>query len=311
MLPPLHSHGSATLEIHDPSVCRCIYRCTAGATIACTEGTYNNLTTQDLATACKLCPKHATSKKATTSVAECICEIGFFDEHAVPGQDGPHCVPCSVGTRCSTLGVTLRTLPIAKGYYRPSVESQDIRRCPDADAGCPEPTDVDCASSTTGCRGSGGAAVTVPFRRLQDGGSEPADEYCLPDLRGTFCALCRNQSSFYVAATKTSDAHCEPCAEVRRSLLRSTAIVAGSLVVFAAAMGGALRFAPSQLQGCRVVWEHLPQMHVVNKLKILWSFYQIVTQVGGAPPTHLQPVPAVSTTRVDKVQLVLILSSHR
>ena len=151
----------------------CIWmrRCTAGETVACTEGTYNNKTDQDLATACQPCPEHATSVAASASIEQCKCLPGYYD--AIEGSD-VRCATCPSGSDCAQPpadGISLSTLPIKAGYYRHSNRSEDVRRCPDAAVNCGGAST--CEESTSGCRG------TI------DGVAN-----CYAELHGVFCQLC-------------------------------------------------------------------------------------------------------------------------
>ena len=57
----------------------------------------------------------------------CVCKPTFYDSAtAGPAQ----CLPCPSGSECGESGTTLIDLPIARGYYRRSQSSIDVRRCP-------------------------------------------------------------------------------------------------------------------------------------------------------------------------------------
>lgn len=101
---------------------------------------------------------------------------------------------CPVGVNCVFPGVTLRTLPLKRGYFRASDVTIDVRRCVDAAANCSGTTE--CEESSSGCAGGQHLETT-----------------CMPGLGGIFCTKCLNGSSniYYSAATKGQDASCEEC----------------------------------------------------------------------------------------------------
>ena len=106
------------------------YWCSAANSIACTPNTYNNLTNQIDAGACKLCPAMSESPEASTSRAACVCMEGYYDSDPDPLE--VECVLCPAGSACAGNGVTLAKLPLEPGYYRTGNASSDLRRCPDA-----------------------------------------------------------------------------------------------------------------------------------------------------------------------------------
>jgi hypothetical protein len=100
------------------------YWCSAGLTVACTKGTYNDLSDQNNAGACKLCPQNSISEPAATSASECKCGARYFaailplrDENKV--ERGPDCQLCpDPGSNCTQTGNTVFTLPLATNYWR-------------------------------------------------------------------------------------------------------------------------------------------------------------------------------------------------
>ena len=135
-----------------------------------------------------------TLANASTSVEQCVCDEGYFD------AGNRSCEPCFSGTDCKgTKGIAISTLPIVRGYWRPGSSTVDVRRCPDANAGC---TDVhmSCANSTSACLG--GADLMT---RCADG------------LDGVLCRLCATDRDingsllYYIAASDNEVAHCASC----------------------------------------------------------------------------------------------------
>ena len=145
------------------------------------------------------------------SLAECVCEAGFYA--LTPSR----CVPCPIGTSCpeELLGITIATLPIKPGFYRPSGTSIDVRRCPDAGTVCSETnaSAVCAGAALSGCQG----------------GRDPAN-LCRDGLAGVYCTLCVNGTAgnlYYAKAEGDEPARCEPC----RDTAAVTAGAAAGVVV--------------------------------------------------------------------------------
>ena len=199
----------------------------------------------------------------------------------------PHTSLCL--TTGSTKGVTVLTLPLLRGYYRPSELSLDVRRCPDANAGCQQSSTDACDTSTSGCLGgslpsiaSDNSLISVERRALHSVKSALRSTRvlaelpitgsgCMPGLRGTYCQLCINESSYYVAATSDSAAHCESCDQL---LVQSLAGISGVAVGFAAVVL-LLRTQRRCRQIMLSAWERVTLSRLKNKLKIMVSFYQV------------------------------------
>jgi len=245
--------------------------CTAGATINCTVGTWNGAPSGYLATACDECPSHSTTRhEASTSIEQCLCEAGWYNSNRSVGAVS--CERCFIGTECATdeIGLSLHALPIARGYYRPTSWSIDVRRCPDAGQGCPGGQSV-CAMTTSGCQG--GTDFGTMCRRDADN---------TWTLSGVYCRLCdplnTTDTLYYSAATHDDPASCKPC---RDTLGRSLGVITGVLVgLFILAVGGyycCTRHLPTRRkQQLRFAYMRFT-LHI--KVKILVSFYMIFTQV--------------------------------
>ena len=117
--------------------------------IDCPKDTYNSETGQDNQGACVACPEHSQSLPASTSVSDCYCERNFYDELS----DSPDvvCTLCAIGTTCDSDGLTLASLPIARGFWRTSNTSANVLRCPDA------------ADNGTACIGGSGPELCKPW----------------------------------------------------------------------------------------------------------------------------------------------------
>lgn len=152
-----------------------------------------------------------------------VCAAGYYDgSNATTGL--VQCETCPSGTACKDKpGVTLRTLPIFPGFYRPSASllrstqpsrrralvtnstpiasystSIDVRRCPDASVNCSnEPV---CEHTTSSCLG---------------GSNSEGDALCRKGLGGVLCRTCINFTDdarvYFSGATESEVAQCKPC----------------------------------------------------------------------------------------------------
>ena len=88
--------------------------CTAALTIECERGFYNPHLDADNQGACQSCPRHSTTLgSASTSVASCICDAGYYDDDIE--SSGVVCLVCMLGSACAASGTTLHTLPLLHG----------------------------------------------------------------------------------------------------------------------------------------------------------------------------------------------------
>ena len=235
----------------------CWPRCTAGVKVACEVGYYNNQLNANNQAACVPCPTHSTTAaESSTLLEQCLCDAEYYNANTTGGVT---CVLCPVGTLCFEAGVSLGSLPLGTGYYRPSRDSLDVRRCPDAFRG-----------NKSGCLGGSG-------------------EPCRSTLAGPFCALCdRSNTSalvYYVQASDFQTAHCEECG----NSTAQTVLLACGAVAFALLLVFLLRlYKPMGREGVkRFMHNFSPQ----NKIKILIAFYMIATKVDESPaPYHLVPL---------------------
>ena len=163
--------------IHSPLL---LHRCTAGRRIACVENTFNNLSSQVDAGACKLCPTNAFSGEASTSVSHCECQPGYYD--AATAYDEVECVQCGTGMDCPEWrsGITLLALPLSVGYWRAHNLSADVRLCADA------------ASNRSACVGG--------MQGCKENTTGPYCTQCLEELKSTHhytmssCETCEGET---------------------------------------------------------------------------------------------------------------------
>ena len=160
---------------------------------------------------------------AADSPDHCLCNKDYFDNVSLTATE-PQCLPCRIGTRCPRLGATRQTLDIERGYWRPSIDSLEVRRCPDAAVGC---TDAfQCNASHSGCRGIGAGDESVgPLG-------------CHPTLDGPYCRLCNasafdGQAHYYSQASPTAVAKCRLCRDLAHTTIISVlgVLVAAGLIL--------------------------------------------------------------------------------
>ena len=245
-----------------------------GVRYECSLGTYNSKRRVSDVLDCLTCPPHSnTTGVATTSREACECDAEYFDRRESPTADSAadYCQPCVTGTKCSASGIRVARLPLDRGYYRVSNVSYDVRRCPDAASNC-STHEIACSASSSGCRGGA------------DFGQR-----CMPGLTGVFCLKCEpgNQSAnmYYVQASGTEAAHCEPC---DNNPSEGVAVLIGVLaaLVAAALLVGRLIYRlrhqlPSLISEQRRAelvrrWETATPM---NKGKQIYGFYLIASRL--------------------------------
>ena len=55
---------------------------------------------------CRLCPPFSSTLNTynASSRAQCLCDVGYFDDSSRTGAETPDCRPCRVGTTCPDQG---------------------------------------------------------------------------------------------------------------------------------------------------------------------------------------------------------------
>ena len=123
------------------------YWCSAGLTVACTPGTYNDLFDQNNAGACKQCPKgFNTVYEAAISAGECseidldyftssFCSPGTYDTAPTLGA-GTMCAQCEASMLCgeNEYALTLATVPLRPHHWRLSNRTAKTYDCGDVSA---------------------------------------------------------------------------------------------------------------------------------------------------------------------------------
>ena len=268
-----------------PIVCPAGFWCAADLPVACLPGYYNPNTGATNQTACVACPANSVTQGTnSTAIGECVCDREYYASAGFAGgsnaSGGVVCTPCGVGMTCpqQLVGITLETIPIKVGYYRASITTADVIRCPDAGAGCD--AERECPESKSGCRGGRDTASA-----------------CNDGLTGTFCRLClptyapSNASSnittttrvYYVSANDTDVAHCEPCGSTVGTTIAMTFGIIGGVFLtlqlgwMAVRRGVRFEARAAALALARRQWENFS---IGAKLKIVVTFYMISSKVG-------------------------------
>jgi len=257
--------------------------------------------------ACIPCPLFSTTVEASsTSPDECVCQAEYFDtrREVTASNDGVgldvFCKRCFVGTSCpdNEVGITLASLPLSAGYWRPTPWSVDIQRCPDAERSCGQAGASECQS---GCLG----------------GNDPA-KACRGDLYGTFCQLCPDKLNstgarpFYqVASRRNGPSHCEPCRDtfaitlgVVLGTLAVCMIIGGLLIPRALHMWERDKDAKWKKDVARLWRQTTPH----NKIKILYGFYFIACKL---PTVYQTTFPSQAESMLSGVELVIYLGADR
>ena len=292
--------------------------CRSGARNPCEAGFYNSFPGASNTEACTRCPEQATTLElGSTSQDNCLCERGFFDGrnpyeagnsevNNSTGAGGTNitmapstkrklieCFLCTSGTDCSsTSGITLLTLPVLPGYWRPSAVSLDIRLCADADKNCTDST-VCPDKTSSGCAGG-----------------NSFNDTCHAGLTGPFCQLCAQNTtgaiSNYIGAeigsTADAVAHCELCDT--GSLLQSIAAGAVFAIVSLISIIIAARCALKSACVSRI-WNTIGGLiratNLINKLKISVGFYMLVSKMQGVYKIIFPPFVAAILNWIDNL----------
>lgn len=183
-------------------------------------------------------PNAQTSVPMASSPEDCVCSPEFYNAGA--NDDVLSCRVCPSGTNCSIAGLTMASLPVKRGYYRPHPDSDDVRRCPDAALNCSN--SPVCLESTSGCRGTVNHSLALlgHVQRRLDDAVTVSSIGCYDDLMGPLCLLCaphlEGKPVYYSRATGSHKgsqrAQCRECRDsARDSILLFFAFVALALLV--------------------------------------------------------------------------------
>ena len=208
--PGSYGASSGLTSQQDCTPCPAGSWCSGGLRIDCSVGSFNPQTGSNSSFSCEPCPGlyATTHTSGATRQEHCQCLPGYVrTTHNISKES---CRPCPPGASCDDIGTTVQTLFVMPGYFRPSSDTLDVRKCDDRLSNCSWSA---CPDSTSGCRGGSSQLAT-----------------CAPTLMGPFCSLCNASADvsspdgphsapmgrmFYVGATQGTGsgavAHCEDC----------------------------------------------------------------------------------------------------
>jgi hypothetical protein len=180
------------------------------------------------------------------------------------------CTVCPVGTDCGR-GSTLEALPLRKGYYRLDKTSVDVRVCPDARVNCSTTVGTSECESASACQGGTG-------------------EPCANNLTGVFCRLCDRSDLdapvYYKRSTSDEAATCVDCGDTLATTALTWLGIFSAAILVLLLMWQLMRKLSAKQ---RMRLKHIHTAYTpLHKVKILFVFYQIATQV---PSVYDVPLP--------------------
>ncbi|GMI37858.1 hypothetical protein TeGR_g14131, partial [Tetraparma gracilis] len=268
--------------------CKCApgYTLESGRCVLCAAGFYKSGVSNE---ACRKCntEEHKegvlgsiTTNAPAISSLDCTCSKSEFRVLEPPGMNTTHyigqCLACPDGTDCSDPGITVESLPLKQGYWRSNSSSHNIVQCY-TEAACTHPN-----RTTT-------AADFNLDNQCKEGHTGPICNVCLKGYAKSVtgeCDMCVYESSVpdemyaFVAIVGVVTATILAC--VRRRIKkkrrkRKERLAAGD------ELGGGARQPPATLK------EHWIE-RARTKVKILTSFYQIVSQFESVLNVRFPPV---------------------
>lgn len=240
---------------------------------ACPQGTFQSA---EGATDCTTCPLATRSLQSNGSVG-CACEIGFYNaaESEALNLDCRRLPPGTVA-ESSAVSVTVWTIPIAIGFWRPSNRSLDVRPCLDYATGED--------SQHSSCRG----------------GRDPSAQ-CARGTHGPFCQLCelvvqdgKEVSVYFVAGHREADghftqSHCKACSSshVVNVVPLTIVICLWLLAVSCLIAWSAVKRRPAFAQSLQQIEAAIQRLTPVVKLKVAFTFYSIASRINAVYSVRL------------------------
>ncbi|GMH73473.1 hypothetical protein TrST_g4716 [Triparma strigata] len=131
--------NTTTINPNEPCTCGPGYTLEGGNCVPCALGFFKSSTSLDLCESCnKVALKGATgSFQPASSKETCTCGKGDFKSLKPPPLEGNEtsttfigqCLECPEGTSCVEPGVTVKELPVKRGYWRSDDNSSNIVKC--------------------------------------------------------------------------------------------------------------------------------------------------------------------------------------
>ena len=209
--------------------------CNAGEAFPCTVGTF--ATTGSLRKnldACRACPFNTTTiGSGHTSADGCVCLPQFYDDldrntsEAIDPKTGARrCSSCPLGFDCGVTGSTSRSGTVAPGFWRPSIDALEAKRCPH---------DYTCIG--------GASSATLSLQQTAT---------CKANFSGPFCNEC-TQTAHYI------DSKTHTCIDCNTSLVYFGCTLAGVVLVaaFTILAAGARASASHLTASSRLSWRRI------------------------------------------------------
>jgi hypothetical protein len=195
------------------------YKTVVGASncLNCNEDMYLDFTGATTSTSCRNCPQYSQAPEGSSSLAACVCKLGYTGAGGGPGHvplpGFQNCRACPSGTFKDTTGSAPCT-NCEENHYQP-------------DGAKTSPTD--CKTCGPNSLSSIGNALQASCQ-CAPGYTGPNGEACVECFAGKFkpnkgaqpCDLCRN-GTYSGRTAQTSDATCDACPDNSRSWMGSTA----------------------------------------------------------------------------------------
>ena len=227
--------------------------CEDGIARSCPHNTYQPSVGAFSEAACRACPAMSTSDRASTSLDDCLCGVGFFMRPARLGPRGAEhgrdsCFMCpQPGTNCSEVGMTVERLELSPGYWRNDSASVEVLPCPDSH----REEDSACGGGVAPCREG-------------------------LNTSGIFCTLCPDDH--YKEYEGSRCVHCDHATySLALPLLLALVVVlvVSLLLLYSASQWGKAAVRRLGRRAKRQLFESGLDVD----LKLLWSFYQVVSTV--------------------------------
>jgi len=240
----------------------------------CQTGTYNDIEGSDVCKLCKNVVKYAIqSAPPATSPSSCICSRG---DYRVLGPLSPddlndvsnfvgQCIPCPEGTNCDKAGITMETLPLLEGYWRSGINTANVVQCY-TESACAQSDEV---QNTTAAH-------------------KDTDFQCAEGHTGPICNVCENN---WVKSLTGECFECQPTSTGTSASLSIFILIGLPLLLFFLVKRKRAKNKQELKRASTLsISEQLNEMRnakkgriesLRTKVKILTSFYQIVTQMEG------------------------------
>ncbi|GMI40345.1 hypothetical protein TrCOL_g12999 [Triparma columacea] len=259
-----------------------------GACVICVNGFYKSTTSLGPCTSCnKVSVKNAiqSTRPLATSPLSCMCSRGDYRTLEPPPQDESNnnatfigqCLPCPEGTNCDKAGITMGSLPLLEGYWRSGTNTANVVQCY---------TESACAQSDEAQQNT--TARNATFL---------TDSQCAEGHIGPICNVCKPK---WVKSPTGECFECKPTSTSTSAGLSIVLLVGLPLLLFFLVKRKRAKNKQEQERASTLsVSEQFNEIRnakkgriksLRTKVKILTSFYQVVTQMEGVLGVRFPPV---------------------